>query len=564
MLLELRVKNFAIIDSLSLQFGPGLNILSGETGAGKSVLLKSLALLMGEKALADTVRTGAEFASIEGFFDLSLRDDIQSELTELGIDPSEDQLVVKRIVSSQGKSRVYLNGSLSPLSVLKQVVSPLITVTGHSAPLIEMTGQHDNRNLQSKAYHLDLLDRYAGSFHLRADFEQKYSEWNKTKENLAALEETSRNRNQRLDFLAFQRDEIENLNPQAGEDEEIQKRLHFLKNLSKIGDFTAQVEQGLYGDDDAVLVRLHQILQRTTEISELDPQLKPVFESLIQAKTLIEDSVFEVRNYAKNQELDGSELESLEERYTQLRRLQKKYGGSLNDILETLKAIKQEIYDLEGADENILQFKKEISLYERDLRQMAEELHVRRTNGSELLGRSVNEELADLNMKGVQFVVHVEPLAEFNQYGASDVEFMIQTGRKDPLRPIAKYASGGELSRILLSLKRVIGLSDQPRTYLFDEVDTGVSGPTAEKVGKKLKAIAKGQQVVCVTHLPQVAAFADQHYLIEKTVTKNQVEMSVRPLKRPDQIKEIARLISGEKISKTSLDHARELLDSIQ
>lgn len=562
MLLELRVKNFAIIDSLSLQFGLGLNILSGETGAGKSVLLKSLALLMGEKALADTVRTGAEQASIEGFFDLSSREDIQGELTDLGVDPSEDQLVVKRVVSAQGKSRVYLNGSLCPLSTLRQIVSPLITVTGHSAPLIEMTGQHDNRNLQSKAYHLDLLDRYAGSWALRLEFEQKFQLWFKKKADLVHLEESSRNRAQRLDFLAFQRDEIEALNPQPGEDEEIQKRLHFLKNASKVAEFTSQVELGLYGDDDAVLVRLHQILQKSAEIGDLDSGLKPIFDSLQQAKTLIEDSVYEVRNYSKTLDLDGSELESLEERYTQLRRMQKKYGGSLAEILEALKNIKQEIYDLEGADENILQTKKDISVLERELNQRAEELHVRRSNGAELLGKSVNEELQDLNMKGVQFVVQAIELSDLNQHGASDVEFMIQTGTKDPLRPIAKYASGGELSRILLSLKRVIGLSDQPRTYLFDEVDTGVSGPTAEKVGKKLKAIAKGQQVVCVTHLPQVAAFADQHYLIEKKIEKNRVEMSVVRLKKQEQIKEIARLISGEKITQTSLDHARELLEA--
>lgn len=561
MLIELKVKNFAIIENLSLSFGPGLNILSGETGAGKSILLKSLSLLMGEKAEADVVRTGVDSAVIEGYFDLSDREDVLKNLEDMGIEVAEQTLVVRRIVSPHSKGKIYLNGALSPLSALRNIVAPLITLTGRQTPLIEMTGQHDNRNLQSKSYHLEVLDQYAGTWNLRQDFEKQYQRWREMQAEIVKLEEAARAREQRLDFLKFQRDEIEALGLKAGEEGDLETRVSRMRNSARLIEFVSQSIESLYSGDDAVMGALHHVLQRGGELSNVDPELGRKLESMSQAKALLEDAIFELREYGKKLEADPEEMNRLEERLSALRKLQKKFGESVDGILEAHRQMVAEIDSLEHFDETLRHLNDEVVRFERALTKTAQDLHERRRNGASLLEKGVNDELNDLNMKGVVFSVSVLWQKELTTNGQSDVEFMIQVSKKDEPRPMAKIASGGELSRILLALKRVVGTSDHPRTYLFDEVDTGVSGQTAEKVGKKLKTIAKGQQLICVTHLPQVASFADQHFLIEKTPQKSGgMRMSVTELDKPNRVQEIARLISGEKITQTSLEHARQLI----
>lgn len=560
MLLELKVSNFAIIENLHIVFKDGLNILSGETGAGKSVLLKSLSLLMGGKASSDTIRTGAQQATIEGSFDISKRPDIQNALQDMGIEADEDILIVRRVLSSGDKSKVYLNGSLSTLNSLRDIVSPLVELAGHSAPLIEMTGQHENRNLMSKNYHLDLLDQYAGTWDKRLLYSEKYNRYNAIFDEIKKLESDAKQKAQRLDFLIYQRDEITQLDLSPGEDQMLEIEVKKLKNSSRIGSFVDQAESALYTDDDSAVSRLNAVLKKGQELLTLDPQLATKLDNLEQAKALIDESVFELRQYAEKIDADPMKLEEMESRLSDLRKLQKKYGSSVDDILRALMEMEIEIANLQNSESRIDGLKKEATSLRKELETLAADLHQRRQKGAEVLADSVNAELMDLNMKGVIFHVQVEKLESLASTGLSDAEFMSQTSAKDIKRPLAKFASGGELSRILLSLKRVVGSGHQPRTYLFDEVDTGVSGETAEKVGKKLKTIAKGQQVVCVTHLPQVAAFGDIHFFIQKSPQKDSVAMLVSELKRKDRVQEIARLISGEKISKTSLAHAEQLL----
>jgi len=560
MLIELKVKNFAIIENLSLTFKPGLNILSGETGAGKSILLKSLSLLMGEKADAGTVRSGVEFAVIEGYFDLTQRPDVLESLNEMGLECADDTLVVRRMVSAQGKGKVYLNGALSPLVSLRQVVAPLITLTGRQTPLIEMTGQHDNRHLQSKAYHLELLDLFAGTWPQRLEFEKRFERFGEIGEEIRTLEEAARSREQRLDFLTFQRDEINALNLKPGEDTDLESQAARMRHSARLIEFAAQSVDSLYANDGAALVALHTVLQRAAELSALDPALNELIKPVQEAKTLLEDATFELREYGRKLDADPEQLNSVEERLSSLRKLQKKFGSSVGDILRSYHEIVAEIEKLESSDESLKGLYNERAELTKELRARAADLHKRRVKAGEKLETGVNKELGDLNMKGVGFSVRNDKLDEFTASGLSDVEFMIQISKKDQPKPMAKIASGGELSRILLALKRVVGSSDRPRTYLFDEVDTGVSGQTAEKVGKKLKSISKGQQLICVTHLPQVASFADQHFLIDKSVEKGRVKMSVSELAKDQRVREIARLISGEKISQTSLEHARQLI----
>ncbi|MFV8257629.1 DNA repair protein RecN [Bdellovibrio bacteriovorus] len=560
MLLELKVSNFAIIENLHVSFKEGLNIMSGETGAGKSVLLKSLSLLMGGKGSSDTIRTGATQATIEGSFDISSRPDIQKMLHDMGIEADEHTLIVRRVLSSGDKSKVYLNGSLSTLNSLRDIVAPMVELAGHSAPLIEMTGQHENRNLMSKHYHLDLLDQYAGTWDKRLLFTEKFNRYHAIFAEIKKLESDAKQKAQRLDFLTYQRDEIANLDLSPGEDHELEVEVKKLKNSNRIGAFVDQAESALYTDDDSAISRLNAILKKGLEISNVDPQIAAKLENLEQAKTLIDESIYDLRQYANKIDADPQRLEEAESRLSDLRKLQKKYGATVDDILKALMEMEIEISNLQNSESRVESLKKEAAVILKELETLGADLHKRRQKGAELLADSVNAELLDLNMKGVTFHVMTEKLQELASTGLSDVEFLSQTSSKDAKRPLAKFASGGELSRILLSLKRVVGSSNQPRTYLFDEVDTGVSGETAEKVGRKLRTIAKGQQVVCVTHLPQVAAFGDIHFFIQKSPQKDSVSMVVSELKQKDRVQEIARLISGEKISKTSLAHAEQLL----
>ncbi|WII72845.1 DNA repair protein RecN [Bdellovibrio sp. 22V] len=560
MLLELKVSNFAIIENLHISFKEGLNILSGETGAGKSVLLKSLSLLMGGKASSDTIRTGASQATIEGSFDISNRPDVIQSLKDMGIEVDEDTLIVRRVLSSGDKSKVYLNGGLSTLNSLRDIVAPLVELAGHSAPLIEMTGQHENRNLMSKNYHLDLLDQYAGTWDKRLLFTEKYNRYHAIFAEIKKLENDAKQKAQRLDFLIYQRDEIANLDLSPGEDHELEVEVKKLKNSNRIGSFVDAAESALYTDDDSAISRLNAVLKKGLELSTVDPQIAAKLENLEQAKALIDESVYELRQYASKIDADPQRLEELEGRLSDVRKLQKKYGSTVDDILKALMEMEIEISNLQNSETKIESLKKEAAVLLKELEALGLDLHKRRQKGADLLADSVNAELSELNMKGVTFHVQVEKLTELSSTGLSDVEFLSQTSAKDVKRPLAKFASGGELSRILLSLKRVVGSSNQPRTYLFDEVDTGVSGETAEKVGRKLKTIAKGQQVICVTHLPQVAAFGHSHFFIQKSPQKDSVAMLVSELKTKDRVQEIARLISGEKITKTSLAHAEQLL----
>jgi len=559
MLVELKVSNFATIDNLQIEFQQGFNILSGETGAGKSILMKSLSLLMGAKSSADLVRYEGDVATVEGSFDIEKRTDIQEKLKELGIPNEDGLLIVRRLVSSQGKNRVYVNSSLCTLQNLQDLVAPLIEVAGTQTPLIELTGQHENKNLLSRQYHLNILDRYCGTYKSRLEYTEKYEELLKLQKQIEETKESERFRAQKLDFLLFQRDEIKAFQLQESEEEELEKVFLKLKNSKALIEWTQQAEQVLYSDEESALVRIHRVLQKGQELASIDAQLTEKVETLKQAKTLIEEVIYDLRSYVSDVD-EPERLEMIEKRRSDLRLLLKKYGPTIEDVHRHLEEMEQDIHKLENSAEELAKLEKEVLSITSWLKVKAKELHKKRTQGIQLLAKEVNVELVSLNMKGVIFEIQITELSEFNSNGISEVEFLIKNSAKDKARPINKSASGGELSRILLSLKVVVGQSDLPRTCLFDEVDTGVSGPTAEMVGRKLKSLAKGQQVICVTHLPQVAAHGDHHFLIQKDTQGQKAETDVIKLKKDQRVKEIARLISGEKITSTSIAHAKELL----
>ncbi len=560
MLLDLKVSNFAIIDEVSVHFKPGLNILSGETGAGKSIIMKSLGLLMGEKADSRSVRQGAEQATIEGLFDISDRNDIIERLRALDIDASEDTLVVRRTVSSEGKNRVFLNDTLTSLNSLRDIVAPLIEVTGPASPLIEITSQHENKNLASKLYQLDLVDTYAKTWTLRLEVQKAHSELQLTKEKLGKMKEQLQWREQRLDFLKFQREEIKTFGPAPEDDDALEAQIRKARNSSHLIEFKTLAEDVLYENEQSVLSALHKLEQRQIYFQKIDPKLGEIFKPLEAAKANLNEFLFEIREYGQSLDLDANQLESMEKRLSDFRLLQKKYGQTTAEILAHLEKIETEISELENANESIETLQKQGEAQSAALLKLAKKLHAEREAAAKSLVKEVNSELSRLNMKGLSLAIAFQALDEVASHGLTDVEFVTKLSKDSAPLPLAKFASGGELSRILLALKCVTGHDGKPRTYLFDEVDAGVSGETAEKVGIKLHQIAKKQQVICITHLPQVAAQGNVHFFVNKRVSSGKAKMEIAELSGKSRVQEVARLISGEKITKTSLAHAESLL----
>lgn len=558
MLIELKVSNFAIIENIHLSFKEGFNIISGETGSGKSVLLKSLALLMGAKSSPDIIRNGADQAIVEGCFDISNRLDIKNKLVSLGIE-SDDTLIVRRLIIAD-KSRVYINGQMSSLHLLKDLISPIIEVTGPSAPLIELTGQHENKNLMSNHYHLDTVDRFAGLWETRQKYESLLQEKANLEKRKNEIELNSKNKEQRLDYLYFQKNEISTLDMEPGEDLQLETDIKKIKSAHKILSLAQSIQNILEESNDSALSRINTAVKKLNDLSQLEPTSSQLQETLDQAQSNLSEFLYSLQSYLDKIDLSDDLLEEKEDKLNRLRKLQKKYGPGLDEILNSLIQIENEITQLESLDKDIQKIVERIQTLTEDLWKLSHTMHQARVKASQQLKALVNKELEDLNMKGVVFGISIATTDRLGPFGTTELEFTTQANLKDSAKPLAKFASGGELSRILLSLKKVGGASDLPRTFLFDEVDTGVSGETAEKVGKKLRSIAKGQQVICVTHLPQVAASGDHHYLIYKEVSKDKTIMTVQELTDSERVKELARLISGEKITKTSLAHAEELL----
>ncbi len=560
MLLELRIKNFVIIEKASISFKPGFNVLSGETGSGKSVLLKGLSVLMGANTSNDMVGTYGDDAHVEGFFDIQERNDIKKRLSELGLSNDDETLIVRRVIGK--KNRVFINGSLVTLSELKNLVTPILEIAGpFSAPLMEMTGQHDTKQLLSTGYHRFLLDLYAGLGSKLEIYKEKFNSREKLLEEIETLKRKAQEGAHQLDFIKYQLAEIQNFELDLEKDLKLQDRIYQLKNKQKFLDFLSLTDAVLNQNDQSVLSGLGKVIKAAEPFEDNFSVIKSILENLKTAKNLIEDSSYELSSLA-NEDLEGNEsLESLTERFTRLRGLQKKYGDDLNQLIFAEDSLKMEIETLENADQMIED--KEILLedLESDLMKLATIMHDIRKESSDTITKKVNSQLEDLNMKGVKFHIGLERIDDLNKYGNSKIEFLVQSHKDSEKRALAKTASGGELSRILLSIKTVLGENEWPRTYLFDEVDTGVSGPTAQLVGKKLKEMSFDQQVLCVTHLPQVAAQADYHFVIEKMALGDQFQMKVRELDKKQRVDEIARLISGETISDSSREHAKKLLD---
>lgn len=550
MLTDLNIKNFAIIDSLHVAFQPGLTILTGETGAGKSIIIDAVNLILGGRGAADMIRTGAEEATVEALFDLTGNDALLSSLTELGIE-SEGELLIKRVVTRSGKNRVFICGGLSTLAVLSAVTRELINIYG----------QHESQTLLRQENHLALLDGFAGLDSLRADFAALYGEFRGVKAEILRLEEGERDAARQLDLLSYQSSEIGAAALVAGEEEGLEQERELLVHGEKLLANSQGAYDLLYGSDASILGQLSQVTTAVGDIRQIDPSLTDLHEALLGAALQLEDGALVLRDYAARAEVDPERLQAVDDRLDLIGRLKKKYAATVDEIIAFKEQVDRELALLTNREQARGELDGRLKELDEQMRACGRDLSSRRREAAGTLKAAMEGELHELAMPHALFEVVFETLAEPRPSGLERVEFHFSSNPGEVPRPLARVASGGELSRLMLALKQVHPESDVP-TLVFDEVDTGISGATSALVGKKLKNVARKQQVLCITHLPQVAAFADHHYRVEKLVADGRTATAVSLLGNDERVVEMARMLGGVKITDTTLEHAREMIEN--
>ncbi|HSR12291.1 MAG TPA: DNA repair protein RecN, partial [Thermodesulfobacteriota bacterium] len=553
MLTRLTIRNFAIIDQVNAEFGPGMNALTGETGAGKSILVDALNLLLGSRSSAEMIRTGEEEAAVEACFDVGDRG--IPLLENLGADKAEP-LLVRRLIARSGRSRAFINGSAVPLKLLQDVGEELLNIYG----------QHEHQDFLDPSRHIDILDGSGGLLPLRKTYQEKYFAWSRAVAELNEASARKKERAQRADFLAFQSEEIARARVKRGEDEELageRSRLAHAEKLYAIADFGAEV---LYGESGSAVERLKSALQRLKEGAKLDPALSGPAESAASALFQTEDVASSLRAYRDRVLFDPKRLEAVEGRLDELARLKKKYGPSLDDVLAHREKCEKERAELTGLEERMSQMEDVASQLFGEAAASAAELSRRRKEVGRDLSAKLETELSTLGMKKARFQVGIEDVkgggteARLQEKGTDEVEFLFSPNPGEELKPLARIASGGELSRIMLALKRVFAEETVVKTLIFDEVDSGIGGGTAEIVGRKLKEISRKHQIFCITHLAQIASLADVHYRVTKKESGGRTHVEVKKLSDRDRTEEIARMLGGVKITEKTLEHAREML----
>lgn len=550
MLTDISIKNFAIIDSLHIQFGRGLNILTGETGAGKSIIIDAVNLVLGGRGSVDLIRTGADDASVEAMFDISAEMALIDFLAEKGIDAG-DELLLKRTISRSGKNRIFINGSLSTLSSLAEIASRLINIYG----------QHESQNLLKVENHLEMLDSYASLNDLKAEFSAIYRAYRKIRDRLSGLENGARDAERQKDILAYQLDEIRKAALVPGEDEKLAQERNLLLHAEKLLVKTQSAYDLLYGAEESALGALGSVRSAVTEAAGIDSSLLPLSEVVSTAFLQLEDAALSLRDYASRLESDPVRIQAVEDRLELIRKLEKKYGETIAAVLTTRDAIEAELLLLSNADLSREELDVESGRLQALLILRGGELSAGRTDASPRLRKALEAEVHQLAMKHAAFSLRFETLPEPRESGFEKVEFLFSPNPGEEPKPLAKIASGGELSRIMLAMKQLHPESDVP-TLVFDEVDTGIGGATSSMVGRKLKAVASRQQVLCITHLPQVAVYADSHYLVVKNIEAGRTQTSLRLLSPDEKIDEIARMLGGITVTGKSREHAAEMIEA--
>jgi DNA repair protein RecN (Recombination protein N) len=565
-LVELRLENYAVIDNAAVEFASGLNLLTGETGAGKSILIDALTLLLGEKASSEIIRTGAERATISAVFECD--DNAQAlveEVLELnGLDPSEDEsIIIRREIATSGKGRVFVNNQAATVTVLRQLAPHLAVIHAQNESILAFDAPA----------RLALLDTFAKS--AAAPVASAYALWKEISRRIEALQQDEQDRLRLVDLWIFQKREIEQANPQPAEDEQLGIEKRVLVNSEKIYNAAMQAFDLLYEGDASTSASLRSAQKQVEELARYEPKFQDALTALETARISVEDVGATVRDYAGGIHASPEHLAEVEDRLASLERLKRKYGPTLDDVIKFGADVGKKLSEIENKDEILRELTAEQARAAAEYLRVARKLSKARQDAARSLEKLVEAQINDLAMQSSFQIEISSPQEEGNwtPAGIDQVVYRIATNPGEPMRQLEHIASGGELSRVMLALKVSIesGAVSSPdnsrasvparqRTMIFDEIDIGIGGRAAEAVGKKLKSLARTNQVICVTHLPQIATFADHHYVIEKKQRNERTRTTIRPITGDERIEEIARMLSGAKLTDTSRKHAEQMI----
>lgn len=550
MLVSLHAKNFAIIEEIEVYFGEHLNIISGETGAGKSVIIGSIGAALGGKVAKDVIRTGCEQAFVELFF-VTAHKRVHAMLKEQGIEDGSDEVLISRKIFTGGKSIFRINGETVPVAFVKEL----------AAELIDIHGQHEHQSLLKKSKHLEMVDRFAAGelSEVKKELRGSYAAYRALKKELSGAVEDEEKRLRELSFLKFELNEIEGARLVAGEEEELVREHKRLSNANMIRETLANVYQLTGEGDTAAAEQLGHAVRQLSKVEPYDEELAQLYASLEAVEGMVHDFNRELGAYMDRSGDEEEHFAQVEERLDLVNRLMARYGGDVKAVLAYADECREKIEKYENYDQYLSDLKKRCAGAEKELKELCARASALRRESAKELTVQLTEALRDLNFLDVRLELHFDTLPDYTADGLDEAEFLISTNPGEALQPLARIASGGELSRIMLALKSVFSGKDEIETMIFDEIDVGVSGRTAQMVSEKMAGIARQRQLLCITHLPQIAAMADTHFIIEKTTDGQKTQTDIRKLSRNGEVEEIARMLGGVEITDTVLLNASEM-----
>ncbi|HEY0808574.1 MAG TPA: DNA repair protein RecN [Longimicrobiales bacterium] len=550
MLLELRIQNFAVIESLALHFEAGLSALTGETGAGKSIIVGALSLLLGERASSESIRTGAQKATVEGVFDVADEHEVMALLSEQGIEADNGLLILRREVSAEGRSRAWVNGAASTATFVGQL----------GRALVDLHGQHEGQTLLRADEQRAIVDEYAGATELANEVAQAFVRVRELQANLDDLDRRRRDAEQRADYLRFQVNEIDSAHLKVGEETELSAEAVRLEHSEELAQLAAALSDALYAGDDSLSTRLGEVRRVLDHLVRIDQSQADAREQLDSAYYSLEELGRRFGDYAQSIEYDPARLESIRARLDLLYRLRSKYGPEIENVIEAGRKASDELTLVDDAEVMRNAVEAELTAARTELRQLAADLTKQRNKAAAKLQHEVMEILPELGMPSGRFEVAMDAQGHPTAHGSETIEFRVALNTGFEPRPLARVASGGELSRVMLALKTILARVDRVPTLIFDEVDAGIGGRVATQVADKLRDVAQHHQVFVITHLPQLASRAAHHLLVEKVEREGTTLTRVSELKQEDRVRELARMLGGDPESGVSLEHAREML----
>lgn len=565
MLTCLRVKNFAIIDELEVEFGPGLNVVTGETGAGKSILVDALELVLGGRGKPEIVRTGEKSAEVEAIFEIGDDPALRARLEAAGVELDEPELVIRRVLPVTGRSRAYVNGRLASTAELATL----------AAGIADISSQHEHHGLTDPNQHLDYLDAFAKLEPERARIVAAHSAAREARARLDDLLTRIRDRGEREDLLRFQIKEIDELSPEPGEETKLAEERERLRHAEKLARTAGTAEDALYAGDEALTSILSRIASDVRHAADIDSRLAPSADRIDEALASLEDVAKDLGRYARSVEVDPERLGEVDDRLDRIKRLSRKYGGGIEDILAHRDRARAELETLSDHERHVEAAQKALDDALAEASSVARKLRETRSKAAKKLGKAIGAELASLGMGDARIEIALAPLegregelsvdgARLSATGIDRAEFLIAPNRGEEARPLRKIASGGELSRAMLAIKRVLAGLGPSGLYVFDEVDTGIGGPIAEVIGQKLADVARHHQVICITHLPQIAVYGTTHYHVRKQVVNERTRSAIQALAGDERLVEIARMLGGVQLTERTRAAAHELLTQAQ